>query len=130
MAWAYASLVNAGGGPGRNCAALFSTQGGRLLRLVKTGAANFRGVSWEWPGWLPGTKGGGVAAEQLGGGLVCTRPEPLKAVAVLLLAPTFSVDVRTNVATSAPITRTMPMEVPTTNFFFISAFSFWLTHYS
>ena len=40
----YAWLVNAGGGPGRNCAALFSTKGVTLPQLVKTGAANFGGV--------------------------------------------------------------------------------------
>src|SRR6266705_3412717 len=45
-ACAYAWLVTAGGGPGRNCAALFSTKGVTFLQLVKTGAANFGGVSW------------------------------------------------------------------------------------
>ena len=43
---AYAWLVNAGGGPGRNCAALLSTKGVTLAQVVNTGAANFGGVSW------------------------------------------------------------------------------------
>src|SRR5207245_10208883 len=34
MACAYAWLVNAGGGPGRNCAALFSTKGVTLPQVV------------------------------------------------------------------------------------------------
>src|SRR5260221_5017394 len=45
MACAYAWLVKAGGGPGRNCVALLSTKGVTLPQVVNTGAANFGGVS-------------------------------------------------------------------------------------
>src|SRR5690348_12383979 len=43
---AYVWLVNAGGGAGRNCAALFSTKGVTLPQVVKAGAGNFGGVGW------------------------------------------------------------------------------------
>src|SRR5260370_9764929 len=62
-ACAYAWLVTAEGAAGRNCAALFSTKGVTLSQLVKTGAANFGGVSWELPAWFPGSKGWNVAVE-------------------------------------------------------------------
>jgi hypothetical protein len=53
-------------------------------------------------------------------------PEALAAFAVLPFALVASVDERTNAATTAPITKTRPMELATINFFFlfISVFSF------
>src|SRR5579864_5617743 len=46
IAAAYASLVNAGGGAGRNWSPRSSTNGVTWPQVVKTGAAKFGGVGW------------------------------------------------------------------------------------
>jgi hypothetical protein len=53
-------------------------------------------------------------------------PELLELFTVLPFAPVVRVDERNNAATTAPITKTRPMELATINFFFlfISVFSF------
>ena len=52
-----------GGAGGRNCCPLSSTNGVIVPQLVNTGAGKFGGVGRYWPGWVPGTNGGGVTAD-------------------------------------------------------------------
>jgi hypothetical protein len=46
IAAAYASLVSAGGGAGRNWLALSSTNGATCPQVVKTGVGKLGGVGW------------------------------------------------------------------------------------
>src|SRR6185312_4481809 len=63
IAAAYALLVSAGGGAGRNWSPLSSTNGVTCPQVVKTGVGKLGGVGRKSPGAVPGTKGVGVMLE-------------------------------------------------------------------
>ena len=60
IAAAYASLVSAGGGAGRNWSPRSSTNGVTRRQVVKTGVGKFGGVGRYSPGFVPATNACGV----------------------------------------------------------------------
>src|SRR6202035_3189727 len=63
---AYATLVTGGGGPGRNCWPLRSTNGVTEPQLVNTGAGKWGGVGRQSRGWVPAMNGGAMVADPSG----------------------------------------------------------------
>src|SRR3954451_11102555 len=59
----HAALVSAGGAGSRDCEPDVGTKGCTEPQVVNTGGGNAGGVSWESPGFAPGTNGGGVTVE-------------------------------------------------------------------